>query len=679
MQQSLTDDWIPIDPDFGNSGAARARFLEFARELRDWSRNGSDRSVLAEKRAAFVSSVAKGRSKQRPRLKAVGLLIADLAEQGWAIRVRSEEVDVLSPSLTPLCNGEAKELVRRQELIKRDAQLKTDSVRRFVESMERERIFEGRSVSISSLMRDGAELAQTLRGARDLSQTDASDALSAAVSPYVEFVRQGERCRFTGLRLMDVWRYFRHTWTNQYTSVPGRTMMFLVRDAAADCHPVVGIAALSSAVVQLGERDKWIGWDTDTAFEELRRNPSAATARWLAGTVERGISEIYIADFVKEGLLTRHSVAHPSDSVVQRLLAEGVRKRRAHQQHATRRDYEELDRTRSATTKFWRSKAQTPLYRSKRAFALAGLLRARIALQEHFGASPTAAGLRSLLRSKCGQDAVRQIIKKAKDERVGTAIADISVCGAVPPYNALLGGKLVSMLATTPQVLAEYKRRYEQAESEIASGIAGRPICRPANLVYLGTTSLYGTQSSQYNRVRIPYGRRADGAAAEVKFHRLGKSESFGTSHYSDATVTALVSLVEGRNSGRRVASIFGEGGSPKLRKIREGLDLLGLPSRALLKHGRRRIIYGVPLASNMKEYLLGRHKHPRYYVSLRAPEAKQRATEWWTQRWLAKRIQSESVLDAVAQHTLASGSGHGAQVPLPGGTRLAAPHTSNA
>jgi hypothetical protein len=31
---------------------------------------------------------------------------------------------------------------------------------------------------------------------------------------------------------MDIWRYFRHTWTYQYTSVPGRTMMFLVRDQA---------------------------------------------------------------------------------------------------------------------------------------------------------------------------------------------------------------------------------------------------------------------------------------------------------------------------------------------------------------------------------------------------------------------------------------------------------------
>ena len=37
-------------------------------------------------------------------------------------------------------------------------------------------------------------------------------------------------------------------------------MAFLVRDRAADCHPVIGIAALSSAIVQMDQRDRWIGW-----------------------------------------------------------------------------------------------------------------------------------------------------------------------------------------------------------------------------------------------------------------------------------------------------------------------------------------------------------------------------------------------------------------------------------
>ena len=45
---------------------------------------------------------------------------------------------------------------------------------------------------------------------------------------------------------------------------------------------------------------------------------------------------------------------------------------------------------------------------------------------------------------------------------------------------------------------------------------------------------------------------------------------------------------------GQRVNSIFGEGVNPKLRKVRDGIDLLGWPSEVLLQHGRHRIVYGV-------------------------------------------------------------------------------------
>jgi hypothetical protein len=66
-------------------------------------------------------------------------------------------------------------------------------------------------------------------------------------------------CRETGLRLSDIWRYFRHTWVNIYRSVPGRNLMVLVRDRAVSNHPIVGIAALASSVIQQSIRDKWIG------------------------------------------------------------------------------------------------------------------------------------------------------------------------------------------------------------------------------------------------------------------------------------------------------------------------------------------------------------------------------------------------------------------------------------
>jgi hypothetical protein len=64
------------------------------------------------------------------------------------------------------------------------------------------------------------------------------------------FVTPDAVCSETGQRLNDIWRYFRHTWVNIYRSVPGRNLMILVRDRAVPGHPVIGIAALASSVIQ---------------------------------------------------------------------------------------------------------------------------------------------------------------------------------------------------------------------------------------------------------------------------------------------------------------------------------------------------------------------------------------------------------------------------------------------
>jgi hypothetical protein len=85
---------------------------------------------------------------------------------------------------------------------------------------------------------------------------------------------------------------------------------------------------------------------------------------------------------------------------------------------------------------------------------------------------------------------------------VGNAIADLTVCGAVAPYNELLGGKLVAMLMASPEVREEYHRRYSSTPSIIASSMAGKPVRRPLDLVFISTTSLYGQRPNQYDRSR---------------------------------------------------------------------------------------------------------------------------------------------------------------------------------
>jgi hypothetical protein len=175
---------------------------------------------------------------------------------------------------------------------------------------------------------------------------------------------------------------------------------------------------------------------------------------------------------------------------------------------------------------------------------------------------------------------------------------------------------------------------------------------------------LYGSSSSQYNRLSLP--RSVLGASKDITFRRLGKSRSFGTSHLSNETVSALVQLAEQSRTGVRVNSIFGEGVNPKLRKIRDGLDLLGWPSDGLLRHRRPRILYGVSLVEDLLPYLLGLEQSPRYVFRRNVANDVDRIGDWWFERWMSKRIDSADVLAAVSEHSVDRPVSHGARVVLP-------------
>lgn len=654
--------WTALEPPLP-SKASQDAFVAHARALVKVRRDeGADEAIEAL-RAEFVAAATASRRADRQVLLAAGLVVTDLATQGWIIRVRGERVDIRPPE--PVTDkGAEKARVRRQELIKRNAQLRRPSVQRFLDSMERQRLQNGQYVSIYSLMRDGRELSEGLREARAHLNNGWADALSKLVDPYLQFVTsEGAACSFTGLRLMDVWRYFRHTWTNQYTSVPGRTMLFLVRDRAVANHPVMGIGALSSPIMQMRERDSWIGWHPDTFLERVRREPTRALAKWLVDTLDAAIDEIYFADLLEDKVLSTRDLSAPSDVAVERLLREGAEQRRLHHRYARSRDLKQK-RASLSGDEHWVARARTHLFRSKRALALAAYLSARAVLNEAFGGKPTAEKLAALATTGYGSDAIRRVLKKAKADRVGIAVADITVCGAVQPYNAVLGGKLTAMLAASPEVVHQYRRRYSRAQSEIASSVAGRSIVRSSKLVLLGTTSLYGVGSSQYNRIKIPAGPLGGADKDAIRYDELGRSEAFGTSQYSEETVDALVDLVQ-QSDAQRVNSIFGEGVSPKLRKVRQALDLLNLPSGMLLRHHRPRVIYAVSLIRNLADYLIGLARQPDYIIPAgEGPAATAAIGAWWRERWLRHRIMSDEVLEEVARHTRVHPVTHGARVP---------------
>lgn len=596
----------------------------------------------------WIKAAGLGDLYEQPRLAAAAHAAIDLVDQGWTV-----DLDKFGALFAPPPLGADRETekarVRRQEHLRRDEQLRKPSVQRFVKRMERAHLHNGRFVSVFDLMRDGRELADALAGALRM---------TGVIEPYVQIVDDAT-CERTGFRLQDIWRYFRHTWSNAYSTVPGRSMPILVRDAATEFHTIIGIAAISSPVVQIAERDRWMGWETDQFIAATAEHPTAAVAKWFASRIKSQLEEIYTTDLLRDGIIEPSDLRQPSPEVIARLRADAERHRRRHHRNSVVRQVKNLE------LDAWVERAETDLFRSKRSAALADVLEGVQALEAYLKPKPTRAGLAKALANPRAKAQLRKIVRRARGERVGTVIADLTVCGAVAPYNALAAGKIVGALAVSPTVLQAYRQKYARP-SEIASAMAGRAILRETRLAFVGTTSLYGTGSSQYNRLFWPEAVMGGPSDQRMGYYELGRSRSFGTSHFTDATVEALVRLSSLTGNPVRVNSLFGEGVSPRLRKVRIGLSTLGWPTNELLKHGRERIVYGVPLVRNLRDYSLGIDAEPDYLLDPELPGSDARVAEWWFERWCRRRAQQEHVIASMRSQRTVRPIRHGARVPLP-------------
>ena len=272
----------------------------------------------------------------------------------------------------------------------------------------------------------------------------------------------------------------------------------------------------------------------------------------------------------------------------------------------------------------------------------------------------------ALLADREGKRAALKILARRRRTVWGSRWLTSPYAARCHPTNALLGGKLIAMLAVGPEMVEAYRERYQEAESEIASSMAARPIIRPAQLVLLGTTSLYGVCSSQYNRVRVPAERLGGRPGDEIRYRELGRSRGL---RYLTVQLSHRGGAGETRAPlewGAARKQHLWRGRQPKLRKVRDGLDALQFPTEHLLRHGRRRIVYGVTLVQNTREFLLGMEDRPGYLFSFSGAKATAAISEWWRERWLSHRIERDPVLEEVEAHTLVRPVRHGARVKLP-------------
>ena len=291
--------WIPIRPPFYDNEAARTLFAELAIEMEALIEEYGhvSPSVIRQCRDQALHDAKKQFGVTYQAICLASSILCDLVNQGWGVQVIGQDVSIRKPARGKDRVVEKKR-VRRALLLARDEQLSEPAVRAFVRGMENRQLGPKGWHSIFSLMRDGSELADQFAAARDLPPEERLPQLGRAIQPYLQFVTEDARCGWTGLRLADIWRYFRYTWLTPARTVPGRSMMILIRDAAIEPHPVIGIAALSSSIVQQSTRDQVIGWDKKSILHEISIAPTDTLAGWLQCSLDELIDGIYTDDLV---------------------------------------------------------------------------------------------------------------------------------------------------------------------------------------------------------------------------------------------------------------------------------------------------------------------------------------------------------------------------------------------
>ena len=201
---------------------------------------------------------------------------------------------------------------------------------------------------------------------------------------------------------------------------------------------------------------------------------------------------------------------------------------------------------------------------------------------------------------------------KERGERL-VNVMDAYVLGAVPPYNMLLGGKLVASLIRTRDIYDDFARAYGGT-----TGIISKKE-KKARLLVVTTSSSLG-RSSVYNRLKLD----------KIEYLQpIGYTRGWGHFHIPDDLFADL--RVYLREIGHSYADLhrFGQGPNWRLRTTRAALSALGFKDD-MLKHGIQREVFICPLAKNALRILKNGKGRPDLSTLLSVDDVAQLAVKRW-------------------------------------------------
>jgi hypothetical protein len=201
---------------------------------------------------------------------------------------------------------------------------------------------------------------------------------------------------------------------------------------------------------------------------------------------------------------------------------------------------------------------------------------------------------------------------KARGERL-VNMMDAYVLGAVPPYNSLLGGKLVACMVRSRDVYDQFAKAYGKT-----TGIISQKQ-KKARLLAVTTSSSMG-RSSVYNRLKL---------GGIEYFTPIGYTGGWGHFHIPDSLFADLRDYL--REIGHSYADLhcYGEGPNWRMRSTRAALEALGFKDD-LLRHGIQREVFLCQLADNAARLLRTGKGKPYLSSLVSAEDVASLAVERW-------------------------------------------------
>jgi Domain of unknown function (DUF4338) len=200
------------------------------------------------------------------------------------------------------------------------------------------------------------------------------------------------------------------------------------------------------------------------------------------------------------------------------------------------------------------------------------------------------------------------------------ACLDMSVSMAIPPYNQLTAGKMISLAMLSNRVREDYAHKFRHHHTP--TGL------RENRLVLITTTSIYGS-SVQYNRLRM---------GGRLAYTFAGYTEGYGNAHLTEQEFAEMETYLHAQ--GKPIPKGWGTGRSYRLRVYtayyRYRYQMPQAPN-----HRQPRSVYVAPLGEATRVFLRGETPYFRPY-DFRMGDL----VRLWKGEWLARRLAKREVME---------------------------------